>query len=72
MYEHHPNVALYTLPVLVWHPMQLVVGSFLIPSLSAFVQAERQRLDAQEADYQNIEAAGVGAAVAGETTPLVR
>lgn len=59
MYGHDPNVALYTLPILVWHPMQLVVGSFLVPTLSSFIQTERQRLTNEQ-----------GAMVAGEATPL--
>jgi sodium/bile acid cotransporter 7 len=60
MYGRDPNVALYTLPVLVWHPMQLVVGSFLVPALSAFVRAERQRLSDESVSVE----------VAGEATPL--
>jgi len=28
MYENNPNVGLYTLPLLIWHPMQLVLGTF--------------------------------------------
>lgn len=45
MYDHHPNVALYTLPILVWHPMQLVLGSFLVPTLSSYIQEVRKGLD---------------------------
>lgn len=44
MYENNPNVGLYTLPLLIWHPMQLVVGSFLVPRLNRFVQREKERL----------------------------
>jgi sodium/bile acid cotransporter 7 len=44
MYEGNVNVGLYTLPLLIWHPMQLVVGSFLSPRLYRFVQREKDRL----------------------------
>ena len=48
IYESSPNEGLYTLPLLVWHPMQLVIGSLLVPRLHQFVTSERKRLD-QEA-----------------------
>ena len=44
IYESDPLVGLYTLPLLIWHPMQLVVGSFLAPRLSEFVEQEKERL----------------------------
>mmetsp|Transcript_69483 Transcript_69483/g.104853 ORF Transcript_69483/g.104853 Transcript_69483/m.104853 type:complete len:430 (-) Transcript_69483:42-1331(-) len=44
IYEGNPLVGLYTLPLLIWHPMQLVVGSFLAPRLSAWVESEKERL----------------------------
>jgi sodium/bile acid cotransporter 7 len=46
VYKGDPNEGLYTLPILIWHPMQLVVGSMLVPRLKAFIHAERKRLDA--------------------------
>jgi sodium/bile acid cotransporter 7 len=45
VYKGDPNVGIYTLPILIWHPMQLVLGSMLVPRLKAFIQAERKRLD---------------------------
>jgi sodium/bile acid cotransporter 7 len=45
VYEGDPNIGLYTLPILIWHPMQLVFGSMLVPRLKAFVESERKRLD---------------------------
>ena len=44
IYEGNPAVGLYTLPLLIWHPMQLVIGSFLTPRLAKFVQREQERL----------------------------
>lgn len=49
IYQGSPEMGLYTLPLLIWHPMQLVVGSLLVPRLLKFVTAERERLDAKEA-----------------------
>jgi hypothetical protein len=50
IYESDPLVGLYTLPLLIWHPMQLVLGSFLAPRLAAFVESEMQRLGVNEED----------------------
>jgi len=44
IYEDNPNVGLYTLPLLVWHPMQLVIGSAIAPKLAEFVKREEERL----------------------------
>jgi sodium/bile acid cotransporter 7 len=44
IYEGNPLVGLYTLPLLIWHPMQLVVGSYLAPKLAAWVEQEQERL----------------------------
>lgn len=44
IYEDNSNVGLYTLPLLIWHPMQLVIGSALAPRLAAFVEREEERL----------------------------
>jgi sodium/bile acid cotransporter 7 len=46
VYKGDPNVGVYTLPILIWHPMQLVLGSMLVARLKAFIQSERKRLDA--------------------------
>jgi hypothetical protein len=44
IYEDDPLVGLYTLPLLIWHPMQLLVGSTLAPRLAKFVETEEERL----------------------------
>jgi hypothetical protein len=44
IYESDPLIGLYTLPLLIWHPMQLLIGTFLSPRLLAFVIAENERL----------------------------
>jgi solute carrier family 10 (sodium/bile acid cotransporter), member 7 len=48
MYSGHPNLSLYTLPILIWHPMQLVVGSLIAPKLSQYIDRERQRIDGEK------------------------
>lgn len=50
IYETDPNLGSYTLPLLIWHPMQLVIGSFLAPRLLAFVQREKERLGIKDDD----------------------
>lgn len=44
IYEENPLVGFYTLPLLIWHPMQLVIGTFLAPRLCKFVEREEERL----------------------------
>jgi solute carrier family 10 (sodium/bile acid cotransporter), member 7 len=44
IYHGNPSVGLYTLPLLIWNPMQLVIGSLLAPHLAAFVAREHERL----------------------------
>lgn len=44
IYESNPLVGLYTLPLLIWHPMQLLIGSFLAPKLASIVAEEKERL----------------------------
>ena len=39
IYENDPKLAgLYTLPLLIWHPSQMIVGSALVPYLADGVQ----------------------------------
>jgi solute carrier family 10 (sodium/bile acid cotransporter), member 7 len=47
MYEGSDNVAFYILPLLIWYPLQLMIGSFLSPILRRFVHRETERLAAQ-------------------------
>ena len=44
IYEGNPSVGLYTLPLLVWHPTQLVIGSYLAPKLRQWAEDEAYRL----------------------------
>ena len=46
IFETDPNVGLLTLPLLIWHPMQLLVGSILAPKLGVWSAKEKKRLAA--------------------------
>jgi sodium/bile acid cotransporter 7 len=47
IYEDNPSVGFYTLPLLVWHPLQLIIGSFLAPHLRNFVKTNEEQTDIQ-------------------------
>ena len=55
IYEESPFVGYYTLPLLIWHPMQLVIGTFIAPRLSAFVKREEERLQKNDNDLSLAE-----------------
>jgi solute carrier family 10 (sodium/bile acid cotransporter), member 7 len=83
IYENNPSAGLYTLPVLIWHPMQLVIGTVLAPHLRRWVTRENERLgittdpvddgnnngatDAQSVADQEAEAAENGRVAATDT-----
>jgi sodium/bile acid cotransporter 7 len=50
IYDTNPNVGLYTLPLLIWHSLQLLLGSLLVPRLFKWVQAEKERLGLKDDD----------------------
>jgi solute carrier family 10 (sodium/bile acid cotransporter), member 7 len=50
IYGGNPRLGVYTLPLLIWHPMQLVVGTLLSPWLIAFVAREEERLGIVQSD----------------------
>lgn len=54
IYEGNPKMGLYILPLLIWHPIQLLVGSALTPRLKLWVMAEEERLylESQEPDQE--------------------
>jgi sodium/bile acid cotransporter 7 len=60
IYEDNAAVGLYTLPLLIWHPMQLVMGTFLAPRLAAFVERENARLGIVDDDDEEQESNGEG------------
>ena len=44
IYEGHPSVGVYTMPLLIWFLLELILGSFLSTGLSKFVEMEKERL----------------------------
>ena len=46
-------VGLYTLPLLIWHPMQLIIGSLLAPYLAEYVDKELTRLQREQQEAQS-------------------
>jgi sodium/bile acid cotransporter 7 len=44
IYESNPMVGLYTLPLLIWHPMQLVLGSAVAPRVANYVKRKEEAL----------------------------
>jgi sodium/bile acid cotransporter 7 len=48
IYDTNPNVGLYTLPLLIWHSLQLLLGSLPVPRLHKWVLAENERLSIKE------------------------
>jgi sodium/bile acid cotransporter 7 len=48
LFPDDPDVGLYTLPILVYHPLELIGGGALAPFLAAFVQREQKRLVAEK------------------------
>mmetsp|Transcript_9937 Transcript_9937/g.19819 ORF Transcript_9937/g.19819 Transcript_9937/m.19819 type:complete len:412 (+) Transcript_9937:361-1596(+) len=55
MYETSEKLALYTLPILVWHPTQLILGSLLAPRLSDWVEREKERLGLEDDGFTKKE-----------------
>eukprot|EP00584_Thalassiosira_punctigera_P024719 CAMPEP_0172553542 /NCGR_PEP_ID=MMETSP1067-20121228/51267_1 /TAXON_ID=265564 ORGANISM="Thalassiosira punctigera, Strain Tpunct2005C2" /NCGR_SAMPLE_ID=MMETSP1067 /ASSEMBLY_ACC=CAM_ASM_000444 /LENGTH=420 /DNA_ID=CAMNT_0013341749 /DNA_START=95 /DNA_END=1357 /DNA_ORIENTATION=+ len=45
IYENDPMLGIYTLPLLIWHPAQLMVGSSLAPKLAEGVEDLERYLD---------------------------
>ena len=54
MYGDNPAVGLYTLPLIIWHTMQLVIGTALMARLSAFVKSEEERLGINETSESDL------------------
>ena len=48
IYEDNPMVGLYTLPLLIWHPMQLVLGTAVAPRVAAYVKRREMELANQQ------------------------
>ena len=44
LYEDNTALALFTLPILIWHPVELILGSLTAPKLRPFTLKEKKRV----------------------------
>ena len=84
IYGNNPHIGLYTLPLLIWHPMQIVLGSLIVRPLTKFMEREKARLleidvekphPAEEGDEETTARPGIAfsssASITSEDTPDV-
>jgi solute carrier family 10 (sodium/bile acid cotransporter), member 7 len=57
--SNESKVGLYTLPLLIWHPLQLIIGTLLAPRLVNFVKVEEIRLN-RPANIDDTNAVNLG------------
>lgn len=50
IYNDSIHLGQYILPILIWHPMQLIVGTLLVPRLTNYIIKERERLRSADVD----------------------
>ena len=65
MFEGNPKLGMYTLPLLVWHPLQLLIGTALAPRLATWVDKE-----VVEGEIKNMGDNGEAGIVAGDESEL--
>ena len=53
IYGDDPHLGQFILPILIWHPMQLIVGTLLTPHLSNFIIKEKERLGIVDDEDEN-------------------
>jgi sodium/bile acid cotransporter 7 len=49
IFEGNPNLAFYCAPIMFIHPLQLVVGSFVMPRLVQYIDAGKKEADGKAA-----------------------
>lgn len=54
-----PNEGFYFLPLLMWHPMQLVVGSMFTSKAARWIASEEKRLEEAEGESSSEYATGI-------------
>jgi sodium/bile acid cotransporter 7 len=59
IYESNPMVGLYTLPLLIWHTMQLVLGSAVAPKVAAYVKRKEEALGLNNNEEEDEEKAEI-------------
>lgn len=48
IFEGDPKLGVYCLPLLIWHPMQLLLGTFIAPKMKDWSDKEKERLASEE------------------------
>ncbi len=59
---------LYTLPLLIWHPMQLVIGSFVAPYVAAYVKRREEEISSVLQEEKSDDGTASGGPDPDETT----
>jgi len=59
IYEDHPKLGIYTLPLLIWYPAQLIIGTVLSSRLSRFVEYKLAKYE-KEREIGNYQPKGCG------------
>ena len=63
IFEGHPDLGMFLLPLLIWHPLQLLVGNLLLDRLSAWVEVcDRSLRERTIAEGDDVPAEKVAAA----------
>ena len=69
IFEGHPDLGLFVLPLLVWHPLQLFVGSAAVPWLSKWIDAEERSVqERREAEGDDTAPADTKGAVPAQAS----
>jgi hypothetical protein len=55
LYKDHPHLALYTLPLLVWYPLTIVMGILIAPRVSEYVRQTERKLREEEEEKRHSE-----------------
>ncbi|KAL7541024.1 hypothetical protein ACHAXR_010570 [Thalassiosira sp. AJA248-18] len=69
IYEDNPMVGLYTLPLLIWHPMQLVLGTAVAPRVFAYVERREMELTQQQQQQEQEGEGGDDIKIVSSATP---
>jgi sodium/bile acid cotransporter 7 len=54
IYENNPKLGLYALPLLIWFPMQLVIGTIMAPRFAAYIEREEKRLEDEKEEEKRM------------------
>jgi solute carrier family 10 (sodium/bile acid cotransporter), member 7 len=69
IYSTSPYLAQYIMPLIIWYPLQLILGSLLVPRLLAFVKRENERLQLVGGEVDDADKKDTDEEAGDETTP---